>query len=142
MTFNKKKKKLKNEKEEREESAYYDIVRTSERKSTVIPKLADGEEHVSFDCTEAETCLRRCIDPMIAEVTENIKWYMNDKSYFSDFLACYARMLQVFVIAFSFAIYVQRHNTDGAAYLALKVIEPGTFPLFEGTVYFQKRETR
>lgn len=75
---------------------------------------------------------------MIAEAIENIKWNMNDKAYYSDFVACYARMLQVFISPFSFAIYVQRFNADESAYLSLLVIEPGTFPLFETSVYFTK----
>lgn len=126
------------DKEEREEHIYYDIIRTSEGRSTVIPKLADGEEQVPFDSVEAETFIRRCIDPMIAEATENIKWRVNDKAFFSDFMACNVRMLQVFIRPFSFGIYVQRCDVDRTAYLALKVIEPGTSPLFEATNYFHK----
>lgn len=61
---------------------------------------------------------------------------MNDKAYYSDFVAYYARTLQVFVSPFTFAIYIQRFNTDGPACLSLLVIEPGTFPLFETSVYF------
>lgn len=134
-----KKKSIKDKaKEERKEYVYYDIVKTSDRKSTVIPKLVDGEGKVPFDSVEAETFLRRCVNPMITEAARNIKSRVNDKSYYSDFVACFARMSQVFVDNFSFALFVEKYGTAETAYLSLKTIEPGTVPLFESTVYYTK----
>lgn len=137
MSLNKEKHPRKN-REEKEEYMYYDVVRTSEGRRSIIPKLAVGEEQVSFDCVEAESFIRRCLDPMIAEARENIQFQMNDKAFLSDFMACNVRMFQVFVRPFSFGLYVQKCNNHGIAYLALKAIEPGTFPLFEGSIFITK----
>lgn len=131
-----KKKKIKNE--VREVFPLYDIER-SEARTTIVPKLQDGEEKVRFDSIEAEAYLERCIAPMIAEAKMHIKEQVNDHKFYKDFPACGLRMKEVFIDAFSFMLYVERFSKpEGKSSICLMAIETDKLPLFESKIYFAK----